>query len=331
MNHQNLQIGNNKLLNGNEEINCFIESEKDVSKRKGKYKFKGSETLGRDNKFNLSSFENKEFKFYGDDEITRIFYNSFVTKAGSKMLFIHNYKGNDDSLPPIILYNEMELLTMTKCKHLKTSTSLTSRFGYCELTEKDIDFIKFYPRPLITYRGLCGQLVSVVFNIHFLYPDKPCFNIINFYKPENITRMDYRTRLLLTDNFSGSIKDYDNEGQFITIFEIENKNKNTSVMATCFATFPRNQEKANFTCSLDISDQIYIPVQNVYLLPYSALKNVKSIFFEAFIEKEIKANNAKIAPAPGPDPPEPPEPEPTISSYLVYSKIFITILLFLLF
>ena len=63
MNHQNLQIGNNKLLNGNEEINCFIESIKDVSKRKGKYKFKGSETLGRDNKFNLSSFENKEFKF----------------------------------------------------------------------------------------------------------------------------------------------------------------------------------------------------------------------------------------------------------------------------
>lgn len=67
------------------------------------------------------------------------------------------------------------------------------------------------------------------------------------------------------------------------------------------------------------------------LLPYSALKNVKSIFFEAFIEKEIKANNAKIAPAPGPDPPEPPEPEPAVSSYLVYSKIFITILLFLLF
>ena len=67
------------------------------------------------------------------------------------------------------------------------------------------------------------------------------------------------------------------------------------------------------------------------LLPYSALKNVKSTFFEAFIEKEIKANNAKIAPAPGPDPPEPPEPEPAVSSYLVYSKIFITILLFLLF
>ena len=67
------QIGNNKLLNGNEEINCFIESIKDASKRKGKYKFKGSETLGRDNKFNLSSFENKEFNFYGDDEITRIF------------------------------------------------------------------------------------------------------------------------------------------------------------------------------------------------------------------------------------------------------------------
>ena len=74
--------------------------------RKGKYKFKGSETFGKDNKFNLNSFVNKEFSFYGADEIRLIFYHPFVSKVGSKILFVHKYKSNDDTLPPMFIHGK---------------------------------------------------------------------------------------------------------------------------------------------------------------------------------------------------------------------------------
>ena len=53
------QVGKNKLIE-DEKINCFYELERvNNNMRKGKYKFKGSETFGKDNKFNLNSFVNK--------------------------------------------------------------------------------------------------------------------------------------------------------------------------------------------------------------------------------------------------------------------------------
>ena len=53
------QVGKNKLIE-DENINCFYELERvNNNMRKGKYKFKGTETFGKDNKFNLNSFVNK--------------------------------------------------------------------------------------------------------------------------------------------------------------------------------------------------------------------------------------------------------------------------------
>ena len=66
------QIGKNKIR-GKDEINCFYERKKIFSERKkGKYNFKGFESLGVENTFKLNSFDGKYFNFYGYDDILPI-------------------------------------------------------------------------------------------------------------------------------------------------------------------------------------------------------------------------------------------------------------------
>ena len=109
--------------------------------KKGVYKFKNSETYGKDNKFNLNSFENKTFNYYGIDKIrSKNYYKLYISKVGSKILFEHIHQTNDETLPPMILYWNDEF--MSKCQHLKTSTKLPSELGYCEMTQNEINFLQ---------------------------------------------------------------------------------------------------------------------------------------------------------------------------------------------
>ena len=321
------QIGKNKLI-GDEEINCYYELERiNNNMRKGTYTFKSFETFGKDNKFNLNSLENHKFSFYGADQIYAIYNMLFVSKVGSKILFLHDFNANDDTLPPMHFYGKN--VPMSKCYHLKTSTKLPYELGYCEMTQTEINYLQQVNKISIYYRYLCTYLNSASFALVLLNSNNPVFNIINFYKPENITNLDYRTRLLLTATITGSIKSYKNDGQFITILEIEYENKNTSVFAKCNATVFEGQEISNFTCSLDIN-KLVIPFQDIYLLPYNAMIKATTAF-EVFIEKEMKANNGTIPPSPEPDPDPTQEPKPSESSYLVYKHTFIAALLLLLF
>ncbi len=315
------QVGKNKLL-GNDEINCYYEVQR-VSNymRKGTYIFKGAETFGKDNKFNLDSFKNTQFTFYGADDLYQIYETLYVSKVGSKIVFFHDYKANDDSLPPIYLYDQSDPLS--KCRHLKTSTEIPYKLGYCEMTQDEISYLQQYRKVLVEYGYLCKLRNPAQFYLGLLGNYNPVFNIINFYKPKNIDKLDYRTRLLLSVKISGSTHDYNNDGQFITILEVENNNKNTSIISNCNATVYENKEYTNFTCSLDIN-RLVLPFQNIYLLPYSLI-NKATLVFEVFIEKEMKASNETIPPAPGPD------PKPAVSSYLVYSQTLFAVLLLILF
>ena len=214
---------------------------------------------------------------------------------------------------------------LSKCQHLKTSTKLPYELGYCEMTQNEISYLQQVSRVSIYYRYLCAYLNYASFALVLLNSNNPVFNITNFYKPENITKLDYRTRLLLTATVTGSIKSYKNNGQFITILEVEYENKNTSVIEKYNATVFEGQEVSNFTCSLDIN-KLVLPFKNIYLLPYNAMIEGTTAF-EVYIEKVMKANNGIIPPAPEPDPDPTQEPKPAMSSFLVYSHTFIALLL----
>ena len=354
------QIGKNKL-NGKESINCYYETNRiNYNMRKGYYTYKDCSTYGKDNIFNLNAFEKKKFMFYGTDQIYSPNNMLYVSKVGSKIVFIHNYMANDTTLPPLILYGQTKRITLSNCQHLKTSTKLSYDFGYCEMNQNEIDYLQSVSQVLVIYRYLCNYVNSAQFYLVLLTTKNPVFNIINFYKPESITELDSKTKLLLTATISGSIESYKNDGQFYTILEVENNKKNTSVLGICNATVSNGQEESNFTCNLDIN-KLVLPFEDIYLLPYNLIKKATTAF-EVYIEKEIKAKNATPPgpdpqptdpdPTTGPDPtdpdpttgPDPTDPEPTdpspsptqdpkpaISSYLVYYQTLTAALLLLLF
>ena len=321
------QIGKNKL-NGKETINSFYEINRVyLNMRKGIYTYKNSSTYGKDNIFNLNAFEKEKFTFYGADQIYSTTNKVYVSKVGSKMVFIHGYAANDATLPPMILYGTKTRLILSNCQHIKTSTKLSYEFGYCEMNQDEINLLQSEDQILVTYRYLCNYLYSAQFYLVLLGTKNPVFNIINFYQPENTTELDSKTKLLITATVSGSVESYKSDGQFYTLFEVENNKKNTTLLGICNATFSAGQEQSNFICNLDTNKLVY-PFEDIYLLPYNLIKKASTVF-EVFIEKEIKAKNA-TPPGPDPEPTTTEDPKPTISSYLVYYQTLTIALLLLL-
>ena len=304
-NNFEFQIGKNILI-GNEVINCYFERDRIFyNMKKGIYKFKDFQTYGKDNTFNLNSFKNKQFNYYGIDQISAKYYTRlYLSKVGSKILFVHTHQDNDETLPPMALNGNIAYIIMSKCQHLKTSTKLPNEFAYCEMTQNEINFLQKYSG-LVIYRYLCNAWATSQFYLELLDSNYPVFNIIDFYKPEDATKLDSKTILLLTATFTGSVQSYKNDGQFTTIVEIEYENKNTSALAICNATVSKDQEESNFNCVLDINKLVF-SCDNIYLLPYNSISKL-TIPFEVYIEKEIKAKTI-----PGPDPTDTdPGPDPT--------------------
>ena len=289
------QIGKNKIR-GKNEINCFYERKKIFNERKkGKYNFKGFESLGTENTFKLNSFDIKDFYFYGYDDILPILdTNYYVSQVGSKIVFNHIYTANDDTLPP--LYKNVSFdFPMNNCHKLNTSTKFDDNFAYCEITQEDLDVLN-YPAE-INYRYLCGSFYTTEIILYKLDTKLyPVFKANKFFKPTDdiITQ---KTDLIIEANVTGSSQYFQNEeGYFYTFMEIENQNKNKSVIVYCSAQINSQSEKSNLTCHLDEANATY-EYQNLYLLPYSYLKSNTPIF-EVFISTTIKAEGG-------------PEPEPT--------------------
>ena len=161
------------------------------------------------------------------------------------------------------------------------------------------------------YRYLCDALQTSQFYLVLLSSNNTVFNIIDFYKPEDATKLDNKTILLLTATATGSVQSYKNDGQFTTIVEIEYENKNTSALAICNATVTEDQEESNFNCVLDINELVF-SCDNIYLLPYNYISKLTTPF-EVYIEKEIKAKTVSPDPDPTDTDPEPTDtdPEPT--------------------
>ena len=325
------QIGKN-ILNGNEEINCYYEINRVYyNLRKGKYIYKDFSTYGQDNTFNLDSFKKLRFTFHGTDVISPTKYDRVsVSQVGNKVLFFHEYMADDDTMPPMALYSQTAYKLFGNCQHLKTSTKLPFKFGYCDINQEEINYLQKQNQALVLYGYLCGHLMSAQFLLQKLDTTKlPVFNITNFYKPENATKITPQTNLVLTAKVLGSTSIYTNDGQFGIFMEVENLGKNTSIMGICEAVVTSGQTDTNLTCHLEFSEKKNYPFENIYLLPYNFVYDT-TYYFEVFIQKEIKANNGAI-PDPDPEPEPEPDPKPTASSYLVYSQILIVGLLLLLF
>ena len=326
------QIGKNKIL-GKDVISSNVEIYKTYYHlKKGKYIYNGFESLGVENTFKLNDFQGKSFDLYGRDTISPLISSQnqyYISQIGSKMVFIHEYGANDNSLPPIyknLFYN----YPMNNCHHIKTSTKLDNEMGYCEITKEDLTYIESKGPVKVYFQVLCGYFSDSSIMLNKLNTEiYPVFEVFKFLKPvdEILTK---ESDLIIVANNSGNSHYFMNEeNNFYGIMEIEYNNKNKSALAYCWAQVNYENTESNLTYKLKIKDDVY-PYDNLYLLPYSYLDKINTPF-EVVIKKTIKAEvgpepePTDLEPTAEPTDPEPTDtekpisPSPTKSSYLEYS------------
>ena len=314
------QIGKNKIR-GKEELNCFYEIDKIFDLGiKGKYIFNEFKSLGAENNFILDSFKGKYFNYYASDQIFRYgAENYYISQVGRKIILTHSYNMKDDSLAPIYI-NKDHL--MTNCNVINTSTTLYNHLIYCEITQDDFDYIEKHPNSHIYNKAYCDYFSHTLIILNILDTKLyPVFKVFKFFKPyaEKLTK---ETDLIIVANVTNSSQFSPNEtGIFDVIIEIENQNQNKSVFASCNAIINSQNEETNLICHSK-DEYVTYKFENLYLLPYSGIKSLKSPF-EVIIETTIKAEY-------GPKP-EPTDPTPTKSSYLEYSLSLLLSLKLLLF
>ena len=305
------QLGKNKIK-GKDEINCNYEIKRLYNfNKKGKYIYKGFQSLGEENTFKINYFEGKFFYYYGKDFIIPLFYGFFyVSQPGSKIIFIHEFDLNDETMPQIYM-DENSQYPLSNCLQLKTSTQLAYSFGYCQITQDELNYIENNGAKL-WYSYLCGILENSYIAIYKLdTKNYPVFKVNKFLKP-NATEISKTTDLIIVAKVEGGTKFFTNEeGIFRTIFEVENNNQNKTFLSLCSAEISFENIESNLICHL--STQSTLSFQNIYLLPFS-LSEITDSPFEVFINRTIKAADGEE--------PEPTDSDPTDKNendYLYYS------------
>ena len=76
----------------------------------------------------------------------------YVSKVGSKILFLPNINSDDNSMPPILLYGGTEPLTLSKCEHIRTSKDISFSYVYYEMTPNDIDYLEKIGHAFVYYK-----------------------------------------------------------------------------------------------------------------------------------------------------------------------------------
>ena len=196
---------------------------------------------------------------------------------------------------------------MQDCFKLKTSTKLDANLWYCEITKEDLNYIQKNPHVKLYHSYLCKYIYDSNITLDKLNIELyPVFKVFNFSKPADkiITQ---KTNLIIVANVTGSSKYFQNDlNYFHSFIEIENQNKNKTVIVNCGAQINYENKESKLTCHLIDASASY-EYENLYLLPYSAVTTDNSIF-EVIIETTIKAGEG---PDPEPTDPEPTDPEPT--------------------
>ena len=260
---------------------------------KGIYKFNTSQSLGVENTFTVdSTFEGKEFKLYGLDELLPLYIDYFyISQEGSKILFLYFSQSDDDepTIPPIYanIYAEKPL---RDCNYIDFEGYY---FAYCDLKNDEIDYfddmytMDFNP---IVYSVLCGaKESSYKMGVKLDTTKYPVFKVNNFILPEGNT-ISSESILTGVADIEGSISGYfDQTNTFFTFLYIEIFGDNYTAFGICELTKPKKiMKKYLFNCQIDMAEGYDIPYDNIYVLPFT-FQDESNYPYEIYIKDEIKA------------------------------------------
>ena len=329
----NFQCGVSTFSKFNSIINCYFENLY-YSRPKQMFKYKGYQSLGKNNKFILDSTTPiKDFTFYGNYTIFPKYAENqdfFVSEEGSKILFYFDDADiKKDYLPPIYA-NEDNTVPLSDCKKtiLYNEKAENHNLVICNLKANEIDYFKGYPdvKKNLVYDIFCGYKQTT--NTFAYKIDKtkyPVFKVkdINIGKVEKLSE---ETLITLQTILNGAISEDFEEQMFLIFTYIEFNNVNSTYVLACTTGKPnKGISEYNMTCNLQISkEEGEKDFNKLYFLPY-VLPYYTSYPYEIYMKDVIKKSKGI-----DPDPTSTPTPG-GISVNLKYSlmTMFLFVLLIL--
>ena len=302
------------------------------------YKYKGFQSLGKDNTFNLgsSSSQIKDFNFYGYDTIypyipgqlieEQIF---FVSEEGSRINFYFDeIDAGKDYLPPIYA-NSKSQTPLSDCERKTFVLGQTNHnIIICSIKSNELDyFVDNYPtKDSMSYAVLCGAKEEISTYAYKLDKTKyPIFRVkdVNLEKTMNLTA---ETSISFAVGIEGNPSDF-NDQYFMAFADIEYDNKNETYNMMCMTGIPeKNISEKNMTCQINIAPQEGEKnFTNVYFYPYFyPYFNEYMVYspYEIIMKDVIKKEN-EFYPKP--------EPKPTGSSNNLKSSLMFVLLFIILF
>lgn len=289
----NYICGVNTLINETKEINCYFETQK-IKIANGTYKFKDSESLGRENTFSLDdSFKEISINVFGINSIELIYdYPLYVSEKGSRIIFNYIINGIDDSMPKLLI-NEKNLTQLKNCKQFGFFNALQMKnenIIYCDLEEDEFNYFKINNKGKIILNKYCGLFYSNVL-VEALDKNKyPVFRIKHFSVKVNSFDSTYLNGLIITD-IEGSLSEFkDSTSSFGMLVDTEVENKNITAQMQCFFKTPSKVGKYFIISCIIPNINNYDKASNYYLLPYYNIINSLSPF-EIFIKNTIQSTD----------------------------------------
>lgn len=322
----NFQCSTTSFFGQSNKLKCYFEI-KNYFGDLGKFVFNDSDSLGRENIFNLDdSFNGKSFYYWGINEIITYwdFYQYyFVSGKGSKIMFEYYSYGNEGDILNPLYPNSKTNKALSDCH--KIELHLES-WVYCNLKEEEINYFEDFTADTTTdspmvYDALCGNKQSTYTLVYKLNTNYfPIFKVDSLTIP-NKTKITKNDKLLITAQIEGSINNFKDSESFVGFVDIEKNGMNFSIALACTQEAPKSKVKPhNMECTPVLEDGASLQFDNIYLLPYYIPYKLKYIY-EIFIKDTIKG---KV----GSDPYVPDEPD---FSYFLRMQLSLFIMILFLF
>ena len=260
---------------------------------KGIYKYNTFNSLGVENTFTLSSsFNDKQFEFYGFDELYPIFTNYlYVSEEGSKIVFFYQSDNMEDEINiPQIYANSDSPLPLSDCGYFNNEDDY---FIYCNLKKDEIDYFDDMSTMNINPLAssiLCGM--KYPFDVVVYKLDKTIYPVIklkNIILPEGET-ISSKSILTGVADIEGSLSGYNVIQNIFYVFsELDVYGMNLTTFIYCEFDQPRKiMNDYYFNCHVDMASGYNVPYDNLYVYPYSFPQDLGSPF-EICIKDTIKA------------------------------------------
>lgn len=284
-------------------IGCYFEM-LNIYKPRKKYKFKGYQSLGKDNTFNLGSTTSniKDFEFFGYDTSLTLHGDQqslFISEEGSKIVLLFDVEDFGKEYLPPIFPDEKSNNILSDCKRVIIEDY---NLIICELKKNEIDYFEYYQvgnKKEINYNILCGAREPTNTFVNKIDKEKsPVFKVKDFHM-EKTMNLSSETNITMVTKVEGAITSDYNSQMMVLFTSIEYNKKNETFLLLCTTgDNVTNYNEHKMECELNIPRGETKNYNKLYIYPY-IIPYYPGFPYEIYM-KDIIIKNNEFNPEPAP-------------------------------